>query len=233
MDWLLLFLPLYPAHTAPTRPIPLQRRAGKAPCRGRSLSPPCSSCLRKFSLLIFFFFLAIWILPTTPVHAQEPHCILYSAQRVPTRILHSRDIKLLKTVTFHHKDTPVCNKLGKLDECTPYANDSGAANGRLESKHHGAVPRSGWRGSMAKAAPVRPLRGAPSSAAWHVDGGLAERTWIYLLAAQTYSSEDLLKPKERSYIKIGAREKRRLSTSRLPQSFCFCRSTPGHLCRLR
>lgn len=45
-----------------------------------------------------------------PVHTQEPHYILYSAQRVPTRILHSQNTELLKTTMFHHQDTPICNK---------------------------------------------------------------------------------------------------------------------------
>lgn len=63
MDLLFLFLPSYPAapvpaHTVPTQPVPLRRRAGagKAPRRLCSPSPPRSSSLRKLSLLIFFFY---------------------------------------------------------------------------------------------------------------------------------------------------------------------------------
>lgn len=68
-----------------------QTRAGKAPRWVCSPSLPCSSSLRKFKLLIFLY-LFRWILPTTPIHTQEPHYILHSAQRVPTRILHSQHI---------------------------------------------------------------------------------------------------------------------------------------------
>lgn len=125
MDLLLLFLPSYPAAPAPAcavpaHPKPLRRR--ESPTPGPSPSPPRGSSLRNLSLLIFF--LAIWVLPTTPVHAPEPHYTLYSAQRVPTRILQSQHVNLLKMMTFLHKDTPICNKLEKLNVCTPCSNCS-------------------------------------------------------------------------------------------------------------
>lgn len=91
----------------------------------------------------FFFFSATWILPTTPTHAQDPHCILYSAQHVPTQILHSQRIKLLKMMTFCYKDTLICNKVGKLNKYnTPYANYSSTTNEYFERKCHHAVPLS-------------------------------------------------------------------------------------------
>lgn len=225
-----------PAPAVPAQRVPLRRRAGagKAPRRVRSpprpTAAPLESSAFSFSSFIFFshpdFTCHPRTRPRTPLYPCIQPGVYQHESSIPSTSNYSRRRR------FTTKIPHICNNLGKLNEYTPYTNaaalQTGTLKGGVAVLFPGAANGDRW---------LQPLLFAQTG--WHralqpdVDRGVAERAWIYLLAAKTYSSEDLLKPNEWSYAKFEAREKHRLSTSRLSQLLCFSRSTPGHPSRLR